>query len=147
LLVLIVAALVVAMDQVTKYLVLRALSLHQSVPVLPGIFHITLVRNPGAAFGLFPGGTGLFVFVSVAVIGLILFFFRDISKEGRTLRIALGLQMGGAMGNLLDRVRLGYVVDFFDFRIWPVFNVADSAIVVGIGLILLEVLRRQGRAL
>lgn len=103
----------------------------ESIPVVPGIFHITYVRNAGAAFGLFQHQTGLFVAVTAVVIALIVLYGRQAARGQPLLALALGLQLGGAVGNLVDRLRGGTVVDFLDFRVWPVFNLADSAIVIG----------------
>lgn len=117
------------------------MSLNQSIPVITNVFHITYVHNFGAAFGLFVHRTGFFIFVTTVVVLLIFVFLRHLPKEQKLLRAALVLQLGGAMGNLIDRVRLGYVIDFFDLRVWPVFNVADIAIVFGVGLLILDLTR------
>lgn len=124
-----------------KFFVMRSMDLHQSIAVLPNIFHITYVHNYGAAFGLLAHRTGFFVLVALAVVAVIIICLRHIPKEHKLMRYALALQLGGALGNLVDRVRFGYVVDFFDFRVWPVFNVADIAIVAGIGFLILDLAR------
>ena len=92
----------------------------------------TYVENRGAAFGLLQEQTTFFILVGVTVIGVILYSFRQMPRPSIILTVALGLQLGGAIGNLIDRVRFGYVVDFMDLSVWPVFNVADSAIVCGV---------------
>ncbi|MBT9169163.1 MAG: Lipoprotein signal peptidase [Syntrophomonadaceae bacterium] len=138
---LLIAVLVVLFDQLSKLLVVNTMSLNQSIPVIPNVFHITYVHNFGAAFGLLAHRTGFFILVAVAVVLLLLAFLRYLPKEQKLLRVALVLQLGGAAGNLIDRVRVGYVIDFFDFRVWPVFNVADIAIVFGIGLLILDLTR------
>lgn len=122
--------LVFVIDQLSKYYVSQTFSYLESVPVIPGIFDLTYVRNYGAAFGIFQNGRPLFILVTLITIGLFLYFYRDFCEDWLT-RLAGGLAFGGILGNFLDRLRLGYVVDFFDFKIWPVFNIADSAIVVG----------------
>lgn len=129
-----VALIVVALDQYTKVLVRENLPLNTSwmpIPWLDPLVTFTHVRNTGAAFGLFPGLAAVFRFVSLAVVLAIIFFFRQLAATSWLLRIAFGLQLGGATGNLIDRMTLGYVIDFIDVRVWPIFNVADSAIVVG----------------
>jgi signal peptidase II len=136
--ILLIAAVVIFIDQVSKLMVVNTMSLNQSIPVIPNVFHITYVQNFGAAFGIFAHRTGIFIFVTVAVVLLILVFSRQVPAEHTLLRLALALQLGGAVGNLIDRLRFGYVVDFFDFCIWPVFNIADIAIVTGVGLLLLD---------
>jgi signal peptidase II len=136
-----ITVLLIVIDQLTKLAVVSTMSLNQSVPVIPNVFHITYVHNFGAAFGILAHRTGFFILITVAVVLFILFFLRQVPGEHTLLRVALALQLGGALGNLIDRVRFGYVVDFFDFRVWPVFNVADIAIVTGIGLLILDLAR------
>jgi signal peptidase II len=122
-------------DQVTKGLVVFTMSHGQSVPD-SGLFRVTYVTNTGSAFGLFPNQTIPLILASFVGIGVLLLFYRTHPLNNTMLQVSLGLQLGGAMGNLVDRVRLGYVVDFIDVGAWPVFNLADSAIVVGlIGLL------------
>ena len=134
------ALAVVLLDQFSKTAIWRAMTPGQSIPVLPGIFHITFVLNPGVAFGIAPGAFGLPMLVSAAAIIAIILLYRRV--QGWMLRVGLGLAMGGAAGNLVDRLRFqGHVVDFLDFRVWPVFNLADSALVAAAGLILWDVLR------
>lgn len=132
---------VLVLDQGTKLLVQNAMFEGQSVPVINGIFHLTFVKNAGAAFGIFRDKTLFFVVVTLLVITLIIAFYRKVPKEKWLLRIGLGLQVGGALGNLFDRIRLGRVVDFFDFQVWPVFNIADMAIVLGVSILVLELIR------
>jgi len=118
------------LDQATKYLVDNYFVLGQSLPIIKNIFHLTYVQNRGAAFGILQGKSNFFIVVTVVAIGLIIYFYKDLPLDNWFNSLALGLVLAGIIGNLIDRVRLGYVVDFFDFRIWPVFNIADSAIVV-----------------
>jgi signal peptidase II len=142
------AGLVVIVDQATKRLAEDRLERTgvRSLP-LPGVgdfLRFTYVENRGAAFGLLQDQTAFFVFVGVLVIGVIAASYRYLPRSGFRLHLALGLQLGGAIGNLIDRVRQGYVVDFVDFGYhsnwWPVFNVADSAIVLGVALLALNAL-------
>mgnify|MGYP001233165680 CR=1 FL=1 len=122
-------------DQVTKKLVVLTMHLGQSVPS-SGLFRLTYVTNSGSAFGFFSNQTLFLILASFVGIGVLLAFYRTNPINSSLLRLSLGLQLGGAVGNLVDRVRLGYVVDFIDVGAWPVFNLADSAIVVGlIGLL------------
>jgi signal peptidase II len=124
-------------DQFSKFIVQRTMELGQSVPIVSNLFHLTYILNPGAAFGLLANRTVFFVIVTVVmVIGTIIYYIRSGQKRG-ALPIALGLLLGGALGNLVDRIRYGKVVDFIDFRVWPVFNLADTAIVTGTGLLVL----------
>ena len=147
---LIILVWIISVDQWTKYSVDKGLPLHHAVPVVKGFFNLTHVRNPGGAFGILGGEKGgigslLFVIVSLNAIGVILFFFFKTKEDEEILSLAFSLVLSGAIGNLLDRFRYGEVIDFFDFQIssfhWPAFNIADSAITVGIGLILLNLFR------
>ena len=131
-----VAVLVFIADQVTKYIVKSNLSLYESWP-REGLVRITYGTNSGTAFGLFPDQTLILIITSLLAIGFIYYFYRSHALPGPILRLAIGLQLGGAFGNLVDRVRLGSVVDFIDIGWWPIFNVADSSIVTGIGLLAL----------
>lgn len=114
----------------------------ESIPVIEGIFHITYIENPRTSFGLFEYNSSFFVIaVLVSVILAILIYKKIIFKKNPFMYIPLTLLLGGAVGNLIDRVRIdGRVIDFIDFRIWPVFNFADSAIVCGMLVLLIHVL-------
>ena len=131
-----VAAAVFIADQVTKYIVKGNLALYESWP-REGLVRVTYGTNSGTAFGLFPNQTLVLIVTSLLAIGFIYYFYRSHEVPGRVLRLAIGLQLGGAFGNLVDRVRLGSVVDFIDIGWWPIFNLADSSIVTGIGLLAL----------
>lgn len=159
--VLLVTCLVILLlDQWTKYEVQQRLHLRQTVEVIPGFFHLTHIRNTGGAFGIFGGEKGgigslFFVVVSLIAIGSILFFFLKVKEDEKTLSLTLSLVLSGAIGNLIDRLMYGEVVDFLDFHLfsyhWPAFNIADSAITLGIGLMALELLildkkRRKGNS-
>ncbi len=142
------------MDQWTKSLIVQRLPLYQRVEVIQGFFNLTHVRNTGGAFGIFGGersgvGSLIFVVVSLIAIGVIIFLFIKIREDERILALSFSLVLSGAIGNLIDRLRYGEVVDFLDFHLsiyhWPAFNVADSAICIGIGLMALELLKREGK--
>ncbi|MCM8797143.1 MAG: signal peptidase II [Candidatus Omnitrophica bacterium] len=119
-----------SLDQFTKILAVRYLLPQQSVPIIKGIFHLTLVFNRGAAFGIFKNQIPLFILASLVALILIYVNLKN-NRYGRFYSISLSLIASGAVGNLIDRLHLGYVIDFMDFRIWPVFNIADSAISIG----------------
>lgn len=130
-----VAVLVLVLDQLTKALALRYLPFQQPwnpIPFLRPIVTLTRVHNTGAAFGLFPDGGLFFALIAVLVIIVILVFYRRFPAHRSLVRLSLGLQLGGAAGNLLDRIQHGHVIDFIDFHFWPVFNVADSCIFIGV---------------
>jgi signal peptidase II len=147
------AGLVILLDQATKAGVMRVLRAGESWPQagIGRFVSLTLVSNTGAAFGIFRDYGSVFVVIALVVVAAILIYQRSLPRERWMLHGALGLQLGGAVGNLIDRLRLGYVVDFIDFKFWPVFNLADSAIVIGVlalGLIIVyeERAARQGQA-
>jgi len=132
---------VLVLDQVTKALVSAALRLHESRSVIPGFLSLTLVHNTGAAFGILAGErsplrTGLFLVVSVVAMGVVLWLVWRLRPEQKVEAVALSLIFGGAVGNVIDRIRFGKVIDFIDvfYRSyhWPAFNVADVAISVGV---------------
>ena len=145
---------ILLLDQWTKSMVVEKLPLYQRVEVIQGFFNLTHVRNTGGAFGILGGqksgsGSVIFVIVSLIAIGAIIFLFIKVKEGERTLALSFSLVLSGAIGNLIDRLRYGEVVDFLDFHLsgyhWPAFNVADSAICIGIGLLALELLRRDHR--
>jgi signal peptidase II len=129
-----IAVVIFGIDQLSKYIVVTNMFLGQSIPE-HGIFRFTYIYNTGALFGLFPNQTFLLIIASFLGIGFLLIFYHLYRFPGIFLRISLGLQLGGAFGNLVDRVRLGYVTDFIDVGPWPVFNLADSSIVIGLAVI------------
>jgi len=134
---------VLFLDQLTKYLAVKTLSLGQSISVIKGILHFTLIHNRGAAFGMLKNQTNLFILTSIFAIILIYFNLKKYRKAPSYI-ISLSLILGGALGNLVDRLFLGYVIDFLDLRIWPVFNIADSAITLGAILLGWSILRSPG---
>jgi signal peptidase II len=131
-----IAGLTLGADQLTKLLIRTSFAPGQTVPVLNPLLSLTYVQNTGAAFGLLKGAQGLFILCSLAVIGWIV---RELARRpGRRGPVMWGcaLILGGACGNLIDRLRFGYVVDFLDLHVWPVFNIGDSAITVGVALLI-----------
>lgn len=142
----IVAAIVWVIDQATKALVVRNLELGEvwaPFPSLAQFFTFTHTTNTGAAFGLFPDAGWFFVVVAIIVVSGILIFYRHLPTDRWLVRVSLGLQLGGALGNLTDRLTRGAVVDFFDFKVWPVFNIADSSIVVGVAILAYYLIRED----
>ena len=144
-----IAVAVAIVDQLTKLWIMTTFALHEQQNIIPGVFNLVYVTNTGAAFGFLAGSKNLLrqaFFVAVAIIALIVivFAYGHLKRQGRIFVYALGLIAGGAVGNLIDRLRFGSVVDFLDFYLgsyhWPAFNVADSAITVGVALFLLGTL-------
>ena len=151
----VVLAWVLFLDQASKALVLRGMRPGQSVPVVEGFFNLTLVLNPGAAFGLFRSApesfrVPFFLGISAAAVVVILVFYFRAAAGNPILQVGLALVLGGAAGNLVDRLRFRSVVDFLDVYYgpyhWPAFNVADTAISLGVGLLLLDMLLERRRA-
>ena len=127
-------AAALGLDQLTKWLIASNMAWGQSIPE-EGFFRITFVHNTGSAFGLFQGHGVILSIIAFVAVGAMIWLYRSSPMPSLLMRVALGLQMGGAIGNLIDRLRLGYVVDFFDVGPWPVFNIADSSVVVGIAIL------------
>jgi signal peptidase II len=150
-----VTAVIVVLDQIVKHIVDRAMVLHESISVIPGLLQLTYVRNHGGAFGLLSSGdlplrAVLFPLVNVAVFVVMLLIAMRMPAHRRWVQTALSLVLGGALGNLIDRLAHGYVVDFVDVYWrsyhWPMFNVADSAISVGVCMLVLDMLREPRSA-
>jgi signal peptidase II len=142
-----ITSLTVLLDQATKVLIIRNMSVGQSIPILDGFFNLTYVRNPGAAFGFFSAFSEgfrvpFFLSVSILAIGVVLYFYFKGARDNVLLQLGLSLVLGGAVGNLIDRVRFREVVDFIDVYYkrfhWPAFNIADSAITIGVCVLLLD---------
>jgi signal peptidase II len=146
----VVVTVIVALDRLTKVWIQSTMRLHESITILPGLFNLTYIRNPGAAFGILSDlGEGIrltfLISTSVLAVGLLVFLFHNAPMNGRLLPWAILLILGGAVGNFIDRVRYGEVVDFLDFYFrsyhWPAFNLADSCITIGVCLLILHYLR------
>ncbi len=135
----IIVSVILSLDQLSKFIVTSNVAYFHPVPVIKNFFYISIVHNRGAAFGILKDQTPLFIFTSVLAIILIILNLRG-GKNRKSYNIFLSLILAGAMGNLIDRVFFGYVIDFLDFRIWPVFNVADSAITIGAVLLAWNIL-------
>jgi signal peptidase II len=145
-------AATLALDRWTKLLIQKRFDLNESISVIDGFFNITYVRNTGVAFGIFSSISSpaksvlLSVFTAFAAVVVVTYSVRS-PVRNRLLQIALGLILGGALGNLYDRLAYGYVVDFLEFYAgsyhWPSFNVADSAISLGVGLLAIEIIRSE----
>jgi signal peptidase II len=143
------AVAIYAADQVTKAIVVATIPFGQRVDVIGDVVQLWHLRNTGAAFSLLPGATWLFVPITVLALGMVAYFHRQFRDRGAWIHVVLGAVLGGALGNLTDRLRLGYVVDFVSVGIgdlrWPAFNVADPSVVIGIGLLVLYLTFVDGR--
>lgn len=135
----VLAATVILLDQFTKILVLEKIG-NGTLTVINGIFNLTLVHNTGSAFGMFRDEKFLFLIITPLIVLAVITYSMLQKNKSSLLMICTSLIAGGAIGNYIDRLRLGYVVDFLDFKVWPVFNVADSCIVIGSILMLVYVL-------
>ena len=145
-----VASCIVALDQLTKLYIHANFGLGESVPVIRDLFHITYVRNTGAAFGFLNRAPvafrePFFIIVPLLAMAVILVIFIRLKDEQQLMGASLSLVLAGAIGNLIDRLRFGFVIDFLDFHIWPVFNVADSCITVGALCMLIGLWREERR--
>ena len=146
-----ITGLVLILDQATKALVHDRMALYQSIEIVPNFFHLTYLRNTGAAFGFLAGSRSalriaFFILVSAAAIGCIFYLLKNLRPGQTAWAASLSSILWGALGNLIDRVRLGEVIDFLDFHWyewhWPAFNVADSAITIGVILLAYQMIRK-----
>ncbi|NOZ25145.1 MAG: signal peptidase II [Nitrospirae bacterium] len=139
----IISLIILGLDQATKFLIVRFVHPYESIQILP-FLRIVSVRNPGAAFGMFQGLGPFLIIVSIVAVGIISYMI----MKGKDDRLSLSFILGGALGNLVDRIRLGHVVDFIDVYAgkyhWPAFNTADSALTVGIALLFYRTITRKG---
>ena len=144
-----IAGSICILDQLTKYWIVTAIDVYDTIEVIPGFFNLTHIYNPGGAFGFLARSTSefrhlFFLISSFVAMGLILFLYAKTPPQQRLLTSALALILGGAIGNIIDRIRIGKVIDFLDVYIrdihWPAFNVADSAITIGICLFMYHLL-------
>jgi signal peptidase II len=141
--ILFVSAIMVLADQISKTVVRNTMSLYESIPVIPEFFHLTYVTNDGMAFGInFPLGIYVFSAISIIFTGFLFWYLWSIKDDEIVVRTGVALILAGAIGNLIDRILLGEVVDFLDFMIgdfhWYVFNLADSCVTVGLGFVLYD---------
>lgn len=146
------SAAVIAADQAAKWVILHLVPLHETITVIPGFLNVVHFRNPGGAFGLFAGQSGfamgmVFFIITLVALGLIIYLYKQTPAGERLLAAGLAFVFGGAVGNLIDRLRFGNVVDFIDLYVkdyhWPAFNVADSAITLGVVIFAFYVIFRK----
>jgi len=148
----VISFLIVSLDQISKAMIVKLITPYTSKTIIPGVFNITHIYNPGGAFGFMAGQstfvrTILFLVVSTIAIGFIFYFYKNTPKTHPVLASGFALIFGGAIGNMIDRIRLGTVIDFLDFYIkdlhWPAFNIADSAISVGMAIFLFHLVFKK----
>lgn len=126
---------VIAVDRITKFYIEEFLEIGESISVIDGLLSITRINNVGAAFGMLQGFNFLFIIAAIAVMGLFVYFYSDIVKKNY-LMISSSLILGGTVGNMMDRLYFGYVIDYIDFSFWPAFNISDMALTVGVVMLL-----------
>lgn len=132
---LLIGVFLFALDQISKHIIRKSMVVSQSIPIITNIFHLTYVQNSGAVFGMFTGFGWAFIWLTFIALGAIMFFWDSFPKKFFS-RLFIVFIVVGLIGNLIDRMAFGYVIDFLDFRIWPVFNLADSLVSLGVvGLI------------
>lgn len=136
------ALIIIFLDQLTKFLIKQNLQLSQSIPIIKDILHITYITNTGSAFGLLKGFNFIFIAFSIIVIIVIFYFFKKVKENENLLQFSVGMLLGGTIGNLIDRLLQGAVTDFIDFRIWPVFNLADSAVTISVVILIILLWRK-----
>ncbi len=143
----VIAAFIIALDQFTKWLIVKNMNIGDSIPVIENILYITSHRNKGAAWGILQGQMWLFYVITVVVIIGIVYYIRKAAGGNRLLGVSLGFMLGGAIGNFIDRVYRQEVVDFIHTYIFsynfPVFNIADSALVIGVSLLMFQMLKEE----
>ena len=125
-----IGILIIIIDQITKYIIKSNLELNQSIPIIKDLFHLTLTTNTGAGFGVLKENNLVIAFITIMILGFILFYYDKLPKKGKE-HISLVLIVSGALSNLFDRIFLGHIIDFIDFRIWPIFNISDACITMG----------------
>ena len=131
------AFFIVLIDQLAKFLIKINFQLNESIPIIKNIFHLTYINNFGAGFGILQQQKWILIFISIMVIGIVFYYLDRIKEKEILLQVLVGFILGGTIGNLIDRLYYGYVIDFLDFRIWPIFNFADAFVTVGvIGLVI-----------
>lgn len=141
----IIGVVILIFDRAAKYFITSYMKLGQTIPIIIDFFHITYVKNPGAAFGILTDKKWFFIIMTIIVLLVIIYLAHTMDKQKKLMSVALGLVAGGALGNLIDRINNGLVIDYLDFRgIWPyIFNIADSAIVVGVIFLSWQLLREK----
>jgi signal peptidase II len=135
------AIVVLLLDQLSKYLVIQKIPVHDSIEIIPNFFYFTHIKNTGAAFGIFQGMINIFIVISIAAVILIVILRSLLKIESYLYHVSLGFILGGAVGNLIDRLIMGEVTDFLHFFFWPVFNLADSFIVIGFIILVIILLK------
>jgi len=137
---------VIVFDQVSKYYIQTNMDLNSSITVIEGFFSITYIQNTGAAFSILQGKTMILILIQVFVIlAIVIYVFLKKSPFHWTLKVSLAFIAGGGIGNLIDRVSHGYVVDFLHFHFWPIFNIADISVCIGSGLLIIYVFLIEGK--
>ncbi|MCE7794681.1 signal peptidase II [Salipaludibacillus sp. CUR1] len=143
----IIAVVVIILDQVTKQLVVQNMEIRESIPIIENVLHLTSHRNAGAAFGILQGQMWLFFIATVVVVGVVVYYIQKATKGHPWFGVSLGLVLGGAIGNFIDRMLWGAVVDFIDVYIfnynYPIFNIADSALVAGVIMLMIHVFKEE----
>jgi len=137
------ALVILAFDQIFKYLVHHLMSFGQSVPIYSNFLKLTYVRNTGAAFSLFVGFSSYLIVIGIAVVIAVIFFHHKLSKKNYWMQVSLAFVLGGSLGNLLDRIFRSYVIDYVDITVWPVFNFADIMINIGVIMIAMKMFEKE----
>ena len=147
--IIILSILFIIIDQLSKIIVVNNLTNNKSIEVIKSFFYLTYTNNKGAAFSILTGRRILLILVALIVIGVLIYYVRKNKIEGKVNKIALSLVIGGSIGNLIDRILRGAVIDFIDVKMigynFPIFNLADTFIVIGVFLLIIEMFRKEHR--
>ena len=137
---------IIVFDQLSKYYIQTTMVLNSSIPVIDGLFSITYIQNTGAAFSLMQGKTNVLILIQAFVIlAILVYVFLKKNPLHWSLLVSLALIVGGGAGNLIDRIRYGYVIDYLHFHFWPIFNLADISVCIGCGLLIIYVFFIEGK--
>ncbi|RLL45252.1 lipoprotein signal peptidase [Oceanobacillus piezotolerans] len=142
-----VAIIIIGIDQLTKWIVVKTMEIGESITVIDGFFYLTSHRNQGAAWGILQGQMGFFYIITIIVVLGVIFYMQKYAKYDKILGLGLSFILGGAIGNFIDRLLRQEVVDFFNFYIFnynfPIFNIADSALTIGVVLVIISTIREE----
>lgn len=133
-----------ALDQITKFYIEAHMVIGEQISIIPHYFYLTYIKNPGAAFGLLANFQILFIIIAILILSLYIFYIKKILKYKMIYRLGITMVVAGAIGNMIDRVRINYVIDFFDLKVWPIFNVADIFICIGSVIVIYYILMGEG---
>lgn len=137
-----IGVLIILIDQLIKYLVVSNLNFHQSIAIIKNFFYLTLTTNTGISFGLLKNTNILLIFLTIMILGGVFYFYEYLPKS-KNAQLSITLILAGAFSNLIDRLFRGHIIDFLDFRVWPIFNIADACITIGVIYLIIYHLKKK----